>query len=295
MMKVRFWGTRGSIPTPGASTVKYGGNTSCVELRTDDQILIFDAGTGIRNLGNQLLEEFDSRPLTIHVFISHTHWDHIQGFPFFLPAYEEQTTLHLYGPPGRDKSLEKLLKIQMDSDYFPVELGDMSPNIDIHEVREPQKLGKLTVEPFYLNHPALCLAYGISDGRRKIVYATDNEPYYDVLHEKSRRGSQASDFPTYLDEKFVEFLSQADLYIGEAQYTNEEYELKKGWGHSPLESTVRFAVQANVKKLALFHHDPLHDDQFVDRMIEDAKQLIELYAGKTECVGAREGMEIVVS
>jgi len=295
MMKVRFWGTRGSIPTPGPSTVHYGGNTSCVELRAGDQILIFDAGTGIRDLGNYLLQEFNSRPLTLHVFLSHTHWDHIQGFPFFLPAYEDRNTLHLYGPPGRDKSLEKILKVQMDLDYFPIELGDLSPNIQVHEVRLPQKLGKLTVEPFYLNHPALCLAYSISDGKRKVVYATDNEPYHDLLRQQNRRASQTSDFPTYLDEKFVEFLSRADLYIGEAQYTNVEYKEKKGWGHSPLESTVRFAVQANVKKLALFHHDPLHDDQFIDRMIEDAKQLVGMYAGQTECIGAREGMEIILS
>ena len=171
----------------------------------------------------------------------------------------------------------------------------MSPNIRIHEVREPQKLGNLTVQPFYLNHPALCLAYAVSDGQRRVVYATDNEPYYDVLHEQNRRGSQTSDFPTYLDEKFVEFLSRADLYIGEAQYTKEEYQEKKGWGHSPLEATVRFAVQANVKKLALFHYDPLHDDKFIGRMIEDAKQFVRMYAGGTECIGAREGLEIVVS
>jgi len=123
MMTVRFWGTRGSIATPGASTMRYGGNTSCVELRSGNHLIVFDAGTGIRDLGNRLLKEFKGQPLTIHVFISHTHWDHIQGFPFFLPAYEPLNTVHLYGPPGRDKSLDKILKIQMDSDYFPVELA----------------------------------------------------------------------------------------------------------------------------------------------------------------------------
>jgi len=274
--------------------MRYGGNTSCVEVRAGTHIIILDAGTGMRELGNHLLKEFPSQPLTIHVFISHTHWDHIQGFPFFLPAYQPQNTIHLYGPPGRDKSLDKILTIQMDSDYFPVELGAMSPNIHIHEMREDVTIDDLTVRHFYLNHPALCLAYRVSDGHANIVYATDNEPYQGTLLRQSQNPSTASDFPTYLDEKFIEFLSHADLLIGEAQYTTEEYKEKRGWGHSPLESVVRFAVQANVKKFALFHHDPMHDDDFVDGMVQEAKQLMGLYNGTTECVGAREGLEIVV-
>lgn len=294
MMKVRFWGTRGSIATPGPSTIRYGGNTSCVELRVGNHIIILDAGTGMRELGNSLLKEFPSQPLTIHVFISHTHWDHIQGFPFFLPAYQPQNTIHLYGPPGRDKSLDKILAIQMDSDYFPVELGAMSPNIQIHEMREDITIDDLTIRHFYLNHPALCLAYRVSDGHTNVVYATDNEPYQGTLFRQAQNPSTASDFPTYLDEKFIDFLSPADLLIGEAQYTTEEYKEKRGWGHSPLESVVRFAVQANVKKFALFHHDPVHDDDFVDGMVQEAKQLTVLYNGTTECVGAREGLEIVV-
>jgi phosphoribosyl 1,2-cyclic phosphodiesterase len=294
MMKVRFWGTRGSIATPGASTMRYGGNTSCVELRSGKHIIVFDAGTGIRDLGNLLLKEFANEPLTIHVFISHTHWDHIQGFPFFLPAYEPKNTIHLYGPPGRDKSLDTILKIQMDSDYFPVELGSMSAKVHIHEMREDVTVGELSVRHFYLNHPALCLSYRVSDGKSSVVYATDNEPYQNTLFRHSQGGDKATDFPVYLDEKFVDFLTGADLLIGEAQYTAEEYKEKRGWGHSPLESVVRFAVQANVKTFALFHHDPMHDDNFVDGMVQEAKQATAVLDGKTECIGAREGLEIVV-
>ena len=293
MMKVRFWGTRGSIATPGTSTMRYGGNTSCVELRTGSHIIVLDAGTGIRELGNQLLKEFPTQPLTIHVFISHTHWDHIQGFPFFLPAYEQKNTVHLYGPPGRDKSLDKILTIQMDSDYFPVELGSMSANVHVHEMRKDVTIDGITVQHFYLNHPALCLAYRVSDGHSNVVYATDNEPYQGTLFKHTQNPATALDFPTYLDEKFVEFLSHADLLIGEAQYTTEEYKEKRGWGHSPLESVVRFAVQANVKKLALFHHDPLHDDNFVDAMVKEANNLAQHFNGKIECIGAREGLELV--
>jgi phosphoribosyl 1,2-cyclic phosphodiesterase len=294
MMKVRFWGTRGSIATPGKSTMRYGGNTSCVELRHGDQIFILDAGTGIRELGNQLLSEFPTQPLTLHVFISHTHWDHIQGFPFFLPAYQAKNTIHLYGPPGRDKSLDEILTIQMDSDYFPVELGAMSADIHVHELREDVTIGPLEVKNFYLNHPALCLAYRISDGKRHFVYATDNEPYQGTLFRHTQLSSAATDFPTYLDEKFVDFMLGADLLVGEAQYTNEEYVEKRGWGHSTVESLVRFAVQADVKTLALFHHDPMHNDDFVDAMVRDANNLVEHFKGKTKCIGAYEGLELVI-
>jgi phosphoribosyl 1,2-cyclic phosphodiesterase len=294
MMKVPFWGTRGSIATPGTSTIRYGGNTSCVEVRSGSHIIVFDAGTGLRELGDRLLKEFANEPLTVHLFISHTHWDHIQGFPFFLPAYVPKNTIHLYGPPGRDKSLDKILTIQMDSDYFPVELGSMSAKIHVHELREDVTIDTLTVRHFYLNHPALCLAYRLSDGKTNLVYATDNEPYQGSLLRHSQNPASAQDFPAYLDEKFVEFLSQADLLIGEAQYTSDEYKEKRGWGHSPLESVVRFAVQASVKQLALFHHDPLHDDDFVDAMVQDAKQIAKHYNGTTDCIGAREGMEIVL-
>ena len=290
-MKVRFWGTRGSIATPGNATLRYGGNTSCVEVRAGEHIIVFDAGTGIHNLGIQLGKEFGSTPITVHVFISHTHWDHIQGFPFFLPAYVRQNKIILYGPPGRDKTLGQIMKMQMDSDYFPVALGDMNPNIEIVEVKDPISIGDVAITSFYLNHPAMSLAYRVSDGKRSVVYATDNEPYKYILpahkDETERLG-----LPEYLDEKLIEFLVDTDLYIGEAQYTMEEYKAKLGWGHSPIESIVEFAVKARVKRLALFHHDPYHDDAFVDGMVRHAQELIAAQKSRVECFGAKEGMEV---
>ena len=294
MIKVTFWGTRGSIATPGKKTARYGGNTSCVELRADGQVFVFDAGTGIREFGLRLIKEFASKPLTLHLFVSHTHWDHIQGFPFFLPAYDEKNQIFVYGPAGRDKSLDEILRMQMDSDYFPVELGDMKAKISVKEIREAFTLGEVNVQPFYLNHPAMTFAYRLTFGKQSIVYATDNEPYRYSLHQHHHDSIEKSDYPDFLDQNFVEFLSDADLLIGEAQYTMKEYETKKGWGHSPVESLVEFAWRAHVKKLVLFHHDPLHDDKTVDTMVKHAQHLARLRGGNLKCFGAYEGMEIVV-
>jgi phosphoribosyl 1,2-cyclic phosphodiesterase len=292
-VKVRFWGTRGSIATPGPATLKYGGNTSCVEVRTKGHILVFDAGTGIHNLGIQLQKEFPSTPITVHIFISHTHWDHIQGFPFFLPAYGLQNRIIIYGPPGRDKTLRQIMRMQMDSDYFPVAIGDMNANIEIVEVEAPITIDGISITHFYLNHPAMSLAYRVSDGTRSVVYATDNEPYQYTLPPQ-QKNTRPTGFPEYLDDKLIEFLQGTDLYIGEAQYTLEEYKAKLGWGHSPIESIVEFAVKAKVKRLALFHHDPYHEDAFVDEMVEHAQQLLAAQKSSIECFGAKEGMEVVL-
>jgi phosphoribosyl 1,2-cyclic phosphodiesterase len=291
MMNIRFWGTRGSIASPGKSTVKYGGNTACVEVRVGKEILIFDAGTGIRNLGNQLMKEFTSQPLTLHLFISHTHWDHIQGFPFFMPAYAKNFQIMLYGPPARDKSLKDLMKFQMDAEYFPVPLGDLNAQIVMQEVREPFWIGNVQVTPFYVNHPAMTLAYKITEGNKSFIYASDNEPYRYTLHA-ARKEQVASQYGAELDQKFVDFLTGADFLVSEAQYTLEEYRSKVGWGHSPIESVVEFAIKANVKQLALFHHDPAHDDAAIDAMVKHAQKLLQVQKSTIQCVGAAEGMEI---
>ena len=291
MMKIRFWGTRGSIASPGKSTVKYGGNTPCVEVRAGNQILIFDAGTGIRELGNELLKEFKSQQVTLHLFISHTHWDHIQGFPFFMPAYSKNFQIIVYGPPARDKSLKDLFKSQMDTEYFPVPLGDLNAQIIMQEVREPFSISDLMVSSFYMNHPAMTLAYRISDGKKTFIYASDNEPYRYTLHA-ARKDQLGSKYGAELDQKFIEFISEADLIVSEAQYTLEEYRSKVGWGHSPIESIVEFAIKANVKQLALFHHDPSHDDATIDAIVKHAQKLLSTQKSSVQCFGAAEGMEI---
>ncbi|HZM43980.1 MAG TPA: MBL fold metallo-hydrolase [Burkholderiales bacterium] len=294
-MRVTFWGTRGSIATPGAGTTTYGGNTSCVEVRCGTDILIFDAGTGIRPLGLALAQEFKGRPLTLHLFISHTHWDHIQGFPFFTPAYLPTTTIHIYGSGGAGRPLEKVLRGQMDADYFPVALGDMSSTLNVHEFKgKPFQVGAATIAATYLNHPGMNLAYRLCHEGKSVVYATDNEPYQQTLTHLGERADAGRDFGQKLDAEFVQFLSGADLYIGEAQYTDEEYPGRIGWGHSSISATVEVALEAQVGTLAFFHHDPLHDDPEVAKMAEQAIQMIGARNSSLQCFAAREGQTLDV-
>jgi phosphoribosyl 1,2-cyclic phosphodiesterase len=292
---VSFWGTRGSIAAPGPTTTLYGGNTSCVEMRSGQDVLVFDAGTGIRELGLALAKEFRSRPLTVHLFISHTHWDHIQGLPFFVPAYSPGTTLHVYGSAGQGRSLEGLLRGQMQTDYFPVALGDLVASLPIHEYQgAPFQVGDTTISATYLNHPGMTLGYRVERAGRTVVYATDHEPYRSTLEVGSRRADAGKEFGRALDDAFAAFVQGADLYIGEAQYTDEEYPGKVGWGHSSLSATVEVALQGSVKALALFHHDPMHSDEVVTAMELLAKEIIAERGGSLWCFAAREGQTVEV-
>ena len=294
-MTVTFWGVRGSIATPGPATTRFGGNTSCVELRCGGDILIFDAGTGIRELGQALLKEFEGRPLTVHLFVSHTHWDHIQGFPFFMPAYQPTTTIHVYGTSGQGRPLEKLLRGQMDPDYFPVAFGDMGATLRVHEYRAtPFTIGDTTVSGIYLNHPGMNLGYRVTHGGRSLVYATDNEPYRHTLARFGQRQEGAHELGAQLDDDLVQFVAGTDLYIGEAQYTDEEYPAKVGWGHSSVSATVEVALKGNVKALALFHHDPMHSDETVAAMAESAQRLCAARGSALRCFAAYEGQVIEI-
>jgi phosphoribosyl 1,2-cyclic phosphodiesterase len=294
-MKVTFWGTRGSIASPGPDTVRYGGNTSCVEVRAGGHVLVFDAGTGLRALGLALVRDAGDRPITVHLFISHTHWDHIQGFPFFVPAYKKETTIHVYGAPGQGRSLEKVLRGQMEADYFPVGLADLAATIDVHEFRGSAfEIGDVRVAASYLNHPAMNLAYRVSGDGRHVVYATDHEPYAKTLDHVAGRGEEGRAFGARLDQELVEFVTGADLYVADAQYTDDEYPTRIGWGHSPLSATVGIALAARVKSLALFHHDPMHSDEVVAKMERTARETIAARAGTIHCFAAAEGQTLTL-
>ena len=280
-LRVKFWGTRGSIATPGPSTVRYGGNTSCTEVRFGDHILALDAGTGLREFGNSLMEEFGTRPIRAHLFVGHTHWDHIQGFPFFRPAYVKGNTLSIYSMRGAGKPLEKVFRGQMDVDYFPVVLTDMQARLKFIELRKPVQIGPMTIRFHYLNHPGIAVGFRIEAGGQSVVYTSDHEPFHRV-----KPGAQSEKE----ERKVTEFAQGADLWIREAQYTEEEYVVKKGWGHSTFDDAMLSAAEAKVKRLSVFHHDPLHDDVFLDGIVEGL-QARALQAGFT-VDAAQEGQVI---
>ena len=284
-MLVRFWGTRGSIPTPGPNTARYGGNTSCVEIRIDDgTVIILDCGTGARELGNELMKEGIRR---IHLLIGHTHWDHIHGFPFFTPASLAQNELNIFAPVGFQRSLEDALSGQMQYSYFPVKLQDLSSRIHFTELEEGLfRIGDVLVETQYLNHTAPTIAYRISYGGSTVAYVTDHEPYWN---------NPGSIFQHPGDQRHVEFLKDADLVIHDAQYSEEEYRTKRGWGHSTVDYATDVAMAAGARRLALFHHDPTHDDDTVLAFEQHARARVKAAGSSIEVFAAAEGLTVELS
>jgi phosphoribosyl 1,2-cyclic phosphodiesterase/CheY-like chemotaxis protein len=297
--RIRMWGVRGSIPVPGKSTVRYGGNTSCVEVRADGEIIILDAGTGIRLLGLALDEEFGPRSMKLTLLISHTHWDHIQGLPFFSPAYNQKNLIRVLGYEGARAGLAKILASQMETPFFPVSLRQLPSHLAIEELRETEfQVGTVEVRSKFANHPGICVGYRLATTSGSIAYFPDNEPYEELkLLLASRDGiseDQARDFAGAERKKMVEFLWDCDLAIMDTQYTEEEYTKHVGWGHSSVDSVVSLALDANVSKLLLFHHDPNHDDQMIDKMVEHARALVAKSGKPMEVEAAREGAEILL-
>lgn len=295
--RVKFWGVRGSIPVPGSSTVGYGGNTSCVEVRAEGEIIILDAGSGLRELGIALEAEFADRPIRSTLLISHFHWDHIQGLPFFLPAYKQKNSLRVLGYEGAQASLATALATQMETSFFPISLSDMPSAIVIEELKETKfAIGKVKVDSRRLYHPGKCFGYRLTTRNGSIAYLPDNEPY-DVrnLAPGAERGTEPGQTPLDPAEersRLVEFLHRSEILIIDTQYTDDEYSHKVGWGHGSLSSVVSLAIDAEVRRLFLFHHDPTHDDRMVDEMVEGARMLV-LESGKPiEVEAAREGAEV---
>jgi phosphoribosyl 1,2-cyclic phosphodiesterase len=292
--RVKFWGVRGSIPVPGSATVGYGGNTSCVEVRADGEIIILDAGSGMRELGIALEEEFGDEPIRSTLLISHFHWDHIQGLPFFLPAYNQKNSLRVLGYQGARAGLAAVLAMQMETSFFPISLRDMPSAISIEELKDMEfSIGKVKVQARFVNHPGICYGYRLTTSNGTIAFLPDNEPY-DVLKLSQVKSDEAEARAYAADarSKLVEFLYRTDILIIDAQYTDEEYAAKIGWGHGSLSSVVSLAVDAKVGKLFLFHHDPRHDDKMVESMVEAARMLVLESGESIEVEAAREGAEI---
>ncbi|MBX5490171.1 MAG: MBL fold metallo-hydrolase [Chloroflexi bacterium] len=292
-MQVRFWGTRGSIAVPGPTTVRFGGNTSCVEMRTAaGELFIFDSGTGIRALGQALLAA--GGPVRGHILLSHTHWDHIQGFPFFAPAFVAGNEFTIYAGRDLDRDLESVLAGQMEYTYFPVRLADMGATVHFRDLDEGEyAIGGARVQVQYLNHTSLTMGYRVQADDRVLVYATDTEPHDRTPRPLDRRGQAL--WPVHEgDRRFVEFIRGADLLITDAQYLAEEFPQKLGWGHSSVEHAVDFAVAAQVRRLALFHHDPGRTDEGVATLLARAQARAARQGGGLEILAAAEGLTLTI-
>jgi phosphoribosyl 1,2-cyclic phosphodiesterase len=300
-MKLTFWGVRGSIPTPGKHTVRYGGNTPCLEVRLDDdRLIIFDAGTGIRNLGDTLMNAGES--VDAHVFISHPHWDHIQGFPFFKPAFIPGNELTIVGTERADKSLSEIMSEQMNRIYFPVQLRDLKAKITFVPVTEEGSMPvhDACVRMMYVNHPGFSLGYRLEYRGVSLVYISDNEPFdgasavlMNNCEPKVRDKflQSAGDNP---NRRIIDFCRDADVLIHDSTYTPEEYVDRVGWGHSDYLFALGLAAEARVKRLMLFHHDPNHNDEKIDDIVRKCKKEIRTRGYTFECEAAVENAALVL-
>lgn len=277
-MRIKFWGVRGSIPSPGTSTVVYGGNTSCVSVEIDRKTLVLDAGTGIKKLGDELRESNSD----IFVLVSHKHWDHIQGFPFFTPLYQKDRRIYIIQTPHEKRRLCGLI-YQMDGAHFPVKADDLpSKNYCIEEnIAEFLADHGFLVTTIEVNHPGGGHGYRIEDGPRSMVYLTDNEldpPYTKV---------------TEFDD-FVRFCRGTDVLVHDAQYLEEDMPQKHGWGHSVVNQAIDLALAADVKHLVLYHHDPDRTDTDLEEIEKNARQLVSNISQRLQCTVAYEGLEIEI-
>jgi CheY-like chemotaxis protein/phosphoribosyl 1,2-cyclic phosphodiesterase len=291
-VRVRFWGTRGSIARPGPTTLRYGGNTACVEVRAaDGTLVVLDCGTGAYALGRELAHA-RSGPVRGHLLIGHTHWDHIQGFPFFEPFFAPDHRWSVYAPGRAGRQLEETLAGQMAYQYSPINLEALRAQVDFQDLTEGGlQLGGIRVKAQYLNHPALTLGYRLEADGAALVYATDHEPH--SLHPHA--AAAGSEPIHHEDRRHAQFLAGADLVIHDAQYTLAEFPERSGWGHTPVERAVDYAVLARAKRLALFHHDPERRDELVDGVLEGARKRVAEAGSELEVFAAAEGQGIELS
>jgi phosphoribosyl 1,2-cyclic phosphodiesterase len=306
-MKVRFWGVRGSIPVPGRATSRYGGNTSCVEVRPRNGApIIIDAGTGLRRLGKSLMDEaFGEGKGKTTILISHTHWDHVQGLPFFSPLYRAGNQIDIFARQ-RDTHLQAVFSQQHDLPYFPVPLSAMQADMHFHELIEGARfqIGKAKISCTRLNHPWIAMAYRIDVDRASVVYCADTAPFTDILF-----GREFMTTPPALDQPLpadvatelarmradvVALAKGTDLLIYDTQFTYDEYRLRPHWGHSHPDDAIGIARAAGVKRLCLFHHAPMRSDDDNDKILERYQEVVKAQGDKFELLSAYEGLEIAL-
>ncbi len=291
-MYLRFWGTRGSIATPGPSTIQFGGNTSCVEVVTKSGVrFIFDCGTGARELGAHLMAHA-AKPVTATILLSHTHWDHIQGFPFFAPLFVPGNRFDVCGPKGANSTLPEVLSGQMEYTYFPVELNQLGAQISYRDITAGTKdMGDIRISAQLLNHPTVTLGYRIEADGASLLYLCDHEPYWEPLWHSDSEPGKIDSILHDGDRRHARFMQNADVVIHDAQYTPEEYRSKKNWGHSTWSYATQIAAAAGVKRLFLTHHDPTHDDGFLSDIERRAQEIARSAGSRMKIFCAREGQE----
>ena len=288
-MRLRLWGTRGSCPSPGPSTVAYGGNTTCVEVRGDDNhLIILDAGTGIRELGRSLVNGANGAPISGDVFFSHAHWDHIQGLPFFTPAFQAGNHFRLFGAPAILQSLELVLRQQMSPVVFPVPFDALLARMEFRQMEgHHHRENSVDVKAISVRHPGGALGFRLSPcdaPDRSVVFIPDNE--------LDKFGDNSPDAPTR--DELIRFAHGARVLIHDAMYTGTEYMNHRGWGHSSYRDAIDFAIAAEVQTLVLFHHDPERSDAALDAQLLLCRDMVEERNGTVEVVAAAEGMEMTV-
>lgn len=271
-MKVRFWGVRGSIASPGPKTVRYGGNTTCIEVRTDtNELFILDAGTGIFPLSQSLLGEM---PITANVLITHSHWDHIQGLPFFVPNFIPGNTLRLHGAfdPVSGNGVEQVMSVQLQYSYFPVREAELKARMEYVTLipGEPLQIGSATVTPYLLNHPVINFGYRIESAGKSMFFTGDHEPPYNIYDADD---PEFAEYQLFVDEKseaIARAMQGVDVLIADSSYTSQEYPAKRGWGHGSFDSSIAYARQARARALYCTHHEPTRSDDALEMAFAQA-------------------------
>ena len=293
-MRVKFWGVRGSIASPGPDTMRYGGNTTCIEVRAGDELIILDGGTGIFPLSQSLFAEL---PRKIHIFITHSHWDHIQGLPFFIPIFIPGNEIHVYGAadPLTQKGIEQVYNVQLQYSYFPIREEELCANLHYHNLQsgESVQLGDVLVTSTLMNHPVTNFGYRIEHNAKSVFFTGDHEPVYNIYEKDD---ADWLEYEALMEQKTAEIdlaMQGVDVLIADSSYTPEEYQQKKGWGHGTYDSCIAMAQRIGAKKLVCTHHEPLRTDEMLERVFEEALQRCE--GSKTLDVRlAKEGQMIEI-
>jgi phosphoribosyl 1,2-cyclic phosphodiesterase len=288
-LRVQFWGTRGSIPSPGPKTVRYGGNTPCVEVRTTDGwLIILDAGTGMRELGRSLLGRANGAPIKGDIFLTHAHWDHIQGIPFFGPIFQRGNHFTIWGSQTLETSIDRIVRDQMNPVVFPVTFEELDATIDFSAIDERvQRRKGFEVSAFPVRHPGGALGYRfteVSTGGKSMVYISDNELGSGGKYET----------PAGWREKLIQFVKGAKVLVHDTTYTPEEYDHYRGWGHSTYDDALKLAIEAKVEQLVLFHHKPERSDEELDQRVEMCREVVKEKGVQLEIEAAAEGMTLTV-